>query len=69
MTARNTDVLTAIEGMDDAFTAFQARYEEKLAAKDCLLVMWATAPMLHQALELMDRWEFEFKTCGAWAKQ
>lgn len=40
-----------------------------LARGDCALVMWATAPMLPDALDLMKRWGFAFKTAGAWGKQ
>lgn len=41
----------------------------QLAAPDCALIMWATAPMLPDALLLMRAWGFVFKTAGAWAKQ
>ena len=41
----------------------------RLAAPDCALVMWATAPMLSHATALMEAWGFEYKTAGAWAKQ
>lgn len=40
-----------------------------LAASDCAIFMWATAPMLPDALRLLDAWGFTFKTMGAWAKQ
>lgn len=40
-----------------------------LAAPDCALVMWATAPMLPEALHVMKAWGFTFKSAGAWAKQ
>lgn len=40
-----------------------------LADKDCGLVMWATAPMLPQALDTMAAWGFRFVTAGAWAKE
>lgn len=40
-----------------------------LAGGDCLLVMWATAPMLPQAIETMAAWGFRYVTAGAWAKQ
>lgn len=40
-----------------------------LAADHCVLVMWATAPMLPDALWLMDQWDFTYKTAGAWAKR
>lgn len=41
----------------------------QLAAPDCALFMWATAPMLPDALALMKAWGFAFKSAGAWAKQ
>ena len=40
-----------------------------LAAPDCALILWATAPMLPRAFETMESWGFQFKTAGAWAKQ
>ncbi|ARR53470.1 DNA methyltransferase [Rhizorhabdus wittichii DC-6] len=40
-----------------------------LAAQDCALFMWATAPMLPDAVRLMAAWGFTFKSAGAWAKQ
>lgn len=39
-----------------------------LAERDCLLWLWATNPMLPQALEVMQAWGFEFRTAGHWAK-
>ncbi len=41
----------------------------RLAAPDCALVMWATAPLLHRAIELMAAWGFTFKSAGTWAKR
>lgn len=41
----------------------------QLAAPDCALFMWATAPMLPDAIRLMAAWGFTFKSAGAWAKQ
>jgi N6-adenosine-specific RNA methylase IME4 len=40
-----------------------------LCAPDCLLVMWATAPHLPQALSVMQAWGLTFETAGCWAKQ
>lgn len=40
-----------------------------LAAKDCWLVMWATAPLLDLGIELLGDWGFDFITAGAWAKE
>ena len=35
----------------------------------CVLIMWATAPMLPQAIDTMACWGFKFVSAGAWAKQ
>jgi len=39
-----------------------------LAADDCLLWLWATAPMLALQIEILERWGFTFKTSGVWVK-
>src|SRR4051812_18568762 len=39
------------------------------AADDCMLVLWATQPMIPQALDVMEAWGFRYKTTGVWAKQ
>lgn len=49
--------------------AIKALPVSHLARPDCGLVMWATAPMLPQAIETMKAWGFAFKSAGAWAKQ
>jgi len=41
----------------------------ELAARDCLLVLWATWPSLEVALRVIAAWGFEYKTGGAWAKR
>jgi N6-adenosine-specific RNA methylase IME4 len=40
-----------------------------LAAPHCLLFMWATFPMLREALAVMDGWGFRYVTGGAWHKK
>ena len=35
----------------------------------CALMMWATAPMLPDAVRVMDAWGFTYKSAGAWAKR
>jgi N6-adenosine-specific RNA methylase IME4 len=40
-----------------------------IAAKDCVLWLWATNPMLPQAFEVMESWGFTFKTAGHWVKR
>lgn len=39
-----------------------------LSAPDCLLWMWATAPMLPRQLAVMDGWGFRYVTSGVWVK-
>jgi N6-adenosine-specific RNA methylase IME4 len=38
------------------------------AAKDCVLFLWATSPMLPRGLEVMAAWGFDYKTCNTWIK-
>lgn len=41
-----------------------------LAAKDCVLLMWAVDPMIPEALAVGAAWGFKFKTVGfVWAKE
>lgn len=40
----------------------------ELAQPNCMLWLWATNPMLDQALRAMDAWGFTFKTAGHWVK-
>ncbi len=40
-----------------------------IASLDCALFLWATAPMLPEALMTMAAWGFQFKSAGAWIKQ
>lgn len=43
---------------------------EQLADKDCVLFMWATFPMLQEALQLIKAWGFQYKTVAfVWIKQ
>jgi N6-adenosine-specific RNA methylase IME4/ParB-like chromosome segregation protein Spo0J len=39
-----------------------------IAADDCALFLWATAPMLPQALEVMSAWGFSYRSNFIWAK-
>lgn len=42
----------------------------RIAAPDCLLLMWATMPMLPNALGLMAAWGFTYKTVAfTWVKR
>lgn len=39
-----------------------------ISAKDCALFLWATSPMLLQALDVMQAWGFEYKSQVVWHK-
>ena len=39
-----------------------------IAAEDCALFLWATAPMLPDAFRVMDAWGFKYKTQAVWVK-
>ena len=42
----------------------------RLAAKDCVLLMWVTFPFLEKGFEVIKEWGFEYKTCGfTWVKK
>lgn len=40
-----------------------------LAKPDCMLLMWATAPLLHKQIPVMKAWGFEYKSAGVWNKR
>lgn len=41
----------------------------KLANKDCLLLLWVTMPMLQEGLDTIKAWGFKYKTCAfTWVK-
>ncbi len=39
-----------------------------LAAVDCALFLWATVPMVREALEVLDHWGFVYKSQFVWIK-
>ena len=41
----------------------------KIASENCILFLWATYPMLREALQVIERWGFEYKSIGfQWVK-
>lgn len=46
----------------------KARDVASIAAPDCVLFLWATVPMLPQALEVMAAWGFAYKSHVIWKK-
>lgn len=39
-----------------------------IAAPDTVLFLWATSPKLTEAMAVISRWGFEYKTCMIWRK-
>jgi len=42
---------------------------ENLSADNCVMFMWATNPLLKEAIEVMNDWGFEYKTNFVWVKE
>ena len=38
------------------------------SSHDCILFLWATAPMLREALRVMEEWGFNFRSHWIWLK-
>lgn len=51
------------------FSDETGRHVSKLAADDAVLFMWATFPLLEDALRVIPAWGFKYKTAIVWHKQ
>ena len=51
-----------------ALDVIKSRPVGDIAADDCALLLWATVPMLLQALEVMAAWGFAYKSHAIWNK-
>lgn len=40
-----------------------------LAGHECVLFLWATSPLLPEALQVIDSWGFEYKASRVWVKE
>lgn len=40
----------------------------EVAAKDAVLLLWATNPLMPEAMSVIDAWGFRFKTMRTWVK-
>ena len=49
--------------------AIAARDVRSIAADDCVLFLWATIPMLPDALEVMAAWGFTYRSHIVWMKE
>ncbi|GAI63912.1 unnamed protein product, partial [marine sediment metagenome] len=41
---------------------------QKIAAKDSILFLWTTTPLLDETFEIMKAWQFAYKTAIYWYK-
>jgi N6-adenosine-specific RNA methylase IME4 len=48
--------------------AIKSRDVQSIAADDCVLALWATVPMLPEALEVLEAWGFTYKSHAVWLK-
>ena len=63
---RSADRFYNTQSLDD----IKALPVDKLAAKDCALLLWAIMPELPGALDVIAAWGFEYKTVGfTWIKK
>ena len=46
----------------------KARDVPSICADDCVLFLWATPPMLDQAIEVLKAWGFDYITNAVWVK-
>lgn len=48
----------------------QALPIQSISDNDCILFLWVTFPCLKEGLEIIEKWGFEYKTCGfTWVKR
>jgi N6-adenosine-specific RNA methylase IME4 len=40
-----------------------------IAAPDCVLFLWTTAPLLSESIEVIPAWGFQYKSCAVWDKE
>jgi N6-adenosine-specific RNA methylase IME4 len=66
--SRETGMDRAADNHYPTMTLDAIKAIEVPAAADCVLFLWATAPMLRQALDVMDAWGFEYKSHFVWFK-
>lgn len=42
---------------------------QNIAMDDCVLFLWATSPKLHEAMQVLTAWGFDYRTCAVWDKE
>lgn len=54
--------------LTSSLEVIMSRPVERIAAKDCVLFLWATAPMTPHAFLVMGAWGFDYKSQYVWTK-
>lgn len=67
--SRETGLDRAVDNHYPTMKLDDIKQMEMPAAADCVLFMWATIPMLHNAFEVMEEWGFKYKSHMCWAKE
>ena len=58
-----------IENHYDTAAVSELAMHTPKTADDCVLLLWATAPKLTEAIDLLKAWGFEYKTSAMWDKE
>ena len=58
-----------IENQYPTLTLLEIKELNPPAADNSVLLMWATAPKLYEALEVMSSWGFNYRSCAVWDKE
>jgi len=66
--SRETGMDRAADNHYPTMTIEALRALDVPAADDCVLFMWATVPMLPEALAVMDAWGFSYRSHCVWLK-
>src|SRR5260370_40523796 len=66
--SRDTGMDRAADNHYPTMTVDQIEKLQVPAADDCVLFLWATAPMLLSALDVMETWGFEYRSHFIWNK-
>jgi N6-adenosine-specific RNA methylase IME4 len=66
--SRKTGMDRAADNHYPTMTLDQIKALNPPAAKNCVLLLWVTQPMLRAGIEVMDTWGFEYKSTCIWAK-
>lgn len=66
--SRSIDSHYPSESVGDICRDISRSWAPKIAS-DCVLFLWATAPKLREAMQVMDAWGFEYKTNAVWDKE